>query len=222
MTIGQVLERVKPQFPALTISKIRFLENEGLLSPWRNPAGYRKYSLADIERLRYILAEQRDSYRPLKVILEQLRALDAGHEVDRVPTARLVADRGKTQLPATDHVSVRQLCDLTGTSKSDIEQFVQLGLINPDLSGYFATRCVHVVNLILALRRQGIAPRNLRVVRNSAERTADLIDQSVESMRARGRAGDIERARAQSQELAELTADLQREFLRLAIDKLSQ
>lgn len=222
MTIGQVLERVKPQFPALTISKIRFLEDEGLLSPWRNPSGYRKYSLADVERLRYILAEQRDSYRPLKVILEQLRALDAGHEVERTPTARVVADRGETRLPSTDHVSVRQLCDLTGTAKSDIEQFVQLGLISPDLGGYFATRCVRVVNLILTLRAQGIAPRNLRVVRNSAERTADLVDQSVESTRSRGRAGDKERARAQSQELAELTADLQREYLRIAIDRLSQ
>lgn len=222
MTIGQVLEIVKPHFPALTVSKIRFLENEGLLSPWRNAAGYRKYSAADVERLKYILAEQRDSYRPLKVILEQLTALDAGHEVERVPTARVVSEDGQTRLPASQHISVRQLCDLTGTSREDIEEFVRVGLITPDLGGYFPTRSIYAVNLILSLRTQGIAPRNLRSIRNSAERMADLIDQTVESTRARGRSGDIERARARSHELAELMADLQREFLRLSIEKLSQ
>lgn len=222
MTIGQVSERVQAEFPALTVSKIRFLEEEGLLSPYRSATGYRKYSDADMERLRYILAEQRDSYRPLRVIRDQLRALDAGHEVDRVPTAHVVSDHGKTRLPASDHVSVRQLCDLTGTSKSDIEEFTKLGLITPDLGGYFPTRCVHVVQLLLTLRKEGISPRNLRSVRRAAERNADIIDHSVAAIRARGRSGDVERARARSEELAEVTGQLHQEFLRLAVDKLAE
>ncbi|MDO5048327.1 MAG: MerR family transcriptional regulator [Actinomycetaceae bacterium] len=222
MTIGQVTEQVKTEFPAITVSKIRFLETEGLLSPYRSTTGYRKYSTADVERLRYILTEQRDSYRPLRVIRDQLRALDAGHEVERVPTARVVSDKGQTRLPSTDHISVRQLCDLTGTSKDDVEEFTKLGLLSPDLGGYFPTRSIRIVQHILTLRSEGIDPRNLRGVRQAAERHADIIDHSVSSIRARGRSGDVERARARSQELAEVTGELHREFLRLSIDRLAE
>jgi DNA-binding transcriptional MerR regulator len=221
MTIGQVTEQVKAEFPALTVSKIRFLETEGLISPYRNSTGYRKYSAADVERLRYILTEQRDSYRPLRVIRDQLRALDAGHEVERVPTARVVTDHGHTRLPSSDHISVRQLCDLTGTSKEDIEEFTKLGLLSPDLGGYFPTRSIRVVQYILELRSKGIDPRNLRGVRLAAERHADIVDHAVAPIRGRSRSGDVEKARARSQEFAEVTADLHREFLRLAVDRLA-
>ena len=126
MTIGQVTEQVKAEFPALTVSKIRFLETEGLISPYRNSTGYRKYSAADVERLRYILTEQRDSYRPLRVIRDQLRALDAGHEVERVPTARVVTDHGHNRLPSSDHISVRQLCDLPVLPKKILRSSLSL------------------------------------------------------------------------------------------------
>ena len=220
-SICQVTEQVKPEFPALTVSKIRYLESEGLLEPERTDSGYRKYSSADIERLRFILTEQRDSYRPLRVIREQLAALDAGHEIDRMPTARVVSDKGVTKVPSREHVSVRELCDLTGASKAEIEEFTTLGLLSPDLSGYFRTKSVKVVELLLQIRNEGISPRNLRTVRQAAERHADIIDTTVQPLRARGRASDIERARARSAEIAELTADLHREFLRMAIEKLS-
>ncbi|KGF02051.1 transcriptional regulator FtsR [Actinomyces sp. S4-C9] len=220
-SIGQVTEQVKPEFPALTVSKIRYLESEGLLEPERTDSGYRKYSSADIKRLRFILTEQRDSYRPLRVIREQLAALDAGHEIDRMPTARVVSDKGVTKVPSREHVSVRELCDLTGASKAEIEEFTTLGLLSPDLSGYFRAKSVKVVELLLQIRNEGISPRNLRTVRQAAERHADIIDTTVQPLRARGRASDIERARARSAEIAELTADLHREFLRMAIDKLS-
>ena len=83
LSIGQLVERLKAEFPAITQSKVRFLEDKGLVVPARTSAGYRKYSQADLERLRYVLASQRDSYSPLDVIRDQLRALDAGHEVSR-------------------------------------------------------------------------------------------------------------------------------------------
>ncbi len=78
MSIGTVLDRLRPDFPDVTISKIRFLEAEGLISPERTPSGYRRFSIADCERLRYVLTAQRDQYLPLKVIKEQLEAIDKG------------------------------------------------------------------------------------------------------------------------------------------------
>ena len=77
-SIGDVLKQLKPDFPDVTVSKIRFLESEGLITPRRSQSGYRRFSPEDIQRLRYILTHQRDNYLPLKVIKEQLDAMDAG------------------------------------------------------------------------------------------------------------------------------------------------
>ena len=102
MTIGDVLARLRADFPDITISKIRFLESEGLIEPDRTPSGYRKFSQADIERLRFILEAQRDRYLPLRVIKEQLDALDAGREpppVERAPRTLVAADTGRAAPP---------------------------------------------------------------------------------------------------------------------------
>jgi DNA-binding transcriptional MerR regulator len=80
MNIGEVLARLRPDFPDVTISKIRFLESEGLVEPQRTPSGYRKFDHDDVQRLRYVLAAQRDHYLPLKVIKDHLEALDRGLE----------------------------------------------------------------------------------------------------------------------------------------------
>ena len=102
MSIGEVLNRLRPDFPDVSISKIRFLEAEGLVEPERTPSGYRKFSLSDLERLRYILTQQRDRYYPLKVIREHLDAMERGLEP---PTAageaarapRVVARRARRE-----------------------------------------------------------------------------------------------------------------------------
>ena len=80
MNIGEVLDRLRPEFPGITIPKIRFLEDKGLIKPERTPAGYRKFSVEDVDRLRYVLLMQRDHYLPLKVIGEHLDAIDRGLE----------------------------------------------------------------------------------------------------------------------------------------------
>jgi len=85
LSIGEVLTRLRPEFPDVTISKIRFLETEGLVEPQRTPSGYRKFSTADLQRLRYVLAAQRDRYLPLKVIREHLEAIDRGLEPPELP-----------------------------------------------------------------------------------------------------------------------------------------
>ena len=96
LSIGAVLARLKPEFPDVSVSKIRFLESEGLVTPDRTPSGYRQFSAADVERLRYVLAAQRDHYLPLKVIKDQLDAIDRGLEpatpAPRLPRRLVSAD----------------------------------------------------------------------------------------------------------------------------------
>lgn len=222
LSIGQVVEALRLQFPAVTVSKVRFLEDQELVAPSRSASGYRKYSPADVERLRFVLTQQRDSYAPLRVIGDQLRALDAGHEVDPEPTARIVASEGHVVVPGNRRaLSTRDLVDLTGIDIETLERYVRLGLVTPDLGGYFPARCVQVVQLVVALESQGVDARVLRSVRNGAERSADLIDQAVSSQRSRSRAGDLERASARSTELGEVLADLHREMLRVSLSGLN-
>ena len=137
-SIGRVVESLRSEFPAVTLSKIRFLEDQGLVRPARTGAGYRKYSEADVERIRFVLTEQRDSFTPLRVIGEKLAALDAGHDPGPSRKAQVVASEGRvvsTQgrrfIPASD------LCDLTGVDVDTVTRYARLGLITPDLAGYF-------------------------------------------------------------------------------------
>lgn len=100
MSIGSVLDLLRPDFPDITISKIRFLESEGLISPERTPSGYRRFHVADVERLRFVLTAQRDQYLPLKVIKEQLEAIDSGAATLGVREARARAGAGPALAPA--------------------------------------------------------------------------------------------------------------------------
>src|SRR5689334_25254700 len=107
LTIGDVLAHLKVEFPDLTISKIRFLEGEGLVRPERTPSGYRKFSAGDVARLRYVLGQQRDHYLPLKVIKDQLDAIDRG----------LVPPGASTDSPRTAHVAVAAIQDNAPTAE---------------------------------------------------------------------------------------------------------
>ncbi|WP_405496427.1 MerR family transcriptional regulator [Nocardia sp. NBC_00511] len=106
MSIGSVLDLLRPDFPDITISKIRFLESEGLISPERTPSGYRRFHVADVERLRFVLTAQRDQYLPLKVIKEQLEAIDSGAATLGVREARARANAVGGVVPdSTDAVA---------------------------------------------------------------------------------------------------------------------
>lgn len=218
MAIGSVVKTLLREFPSITVSKIRFLEDKGLLRPHRSASGYRQYSLADIERIRYILTQQRDSYAPLRVINENLRALDAGYAADAPSRPRVVASEGRTvSIQGRSTVSVRELCDLTGVSREILVEYAQLGLITPDLGGHFPARTVQVVNIIGTLAANGVPPRNLRSMRGAAERSADLIEQVTVGKTRRDRPGDRERAKAQAREMADAFGALHTEFMRNAL-----
>lgn len=219
-SIGALVEIIKGEFPATTNSKIRFIEDKGLITPHRTGSGYRKYSRADVERIRFILGQQRDSYAPLRVIFDQLQALDAGHDAVPTRTARIVAADGKTVSPSTPTVNAREIMDLTGVSADQLEEYVRLGLIVPDLGGHFPARSVRVVTLLAQLGEAGIPARLLRSVRQGAERSADVIDQAVSSRENRHRPGEKERIRSQAMDLSEAFGELHQEFLSLATETL--
>ena len=222
LSIGRVVEELKEEFPAISLSKIRYLESEGLVNPARTGAGYRKYSAADVARLRYVLAEQRDSFTPLSVIRSQLDALDAGHTPSRRRVAQMVSSEGQTvSLGGRRAIPASDLADLTGVDNDALERYSRLGLITPDMAGYFPARCVQAVSAIARLECAGVDVRVLRAVRQGAERSADIIDQTVSSQRGRGRGADRERARARAVELGELFAELHRDLLTVAISALS-
>lgn len=222
LSIGHVAEELQRDFPALTVSKIRYLETEGLISPVRSGSGYRKYSQADIERLRFVLTRQRDSYSPLKVIGDELAALDAGQELDIPKIARIVASDGKVVAPShRPQISARELMDLTGVDRETLERYVKLGVLHPNLSGYFPARSVQIIPLLQTLESDGVDSRLLRSVQTAADRAADIVEVVVAPLRARGRSGDRERASARSTEMGEQMADLYREMLRSALARLS-
>lgn len=220
MAIGQVVKILAREFPATTLSKVRFLEEKGLVCPQRTAAGYRKYSAADVERIRFVLAKQRDSYAPLRVIGEELRALDAGVDVTPAPRARLVSSDGITVEAQGSHLTVRELAEITGCSRDQLESYVKVGLLSPDLSGRFPSSVVRLVRLINALVAGGIPARNLRAIRTSAERTADIIDQSIAPTRRRDRPGDRERVWSWAEEMATHAAALHEAFLRSTVEDL--
>lgn len=219
MTIGSVIAVLKPEFPAITISKIRFLEDQGLVTPQRTGSGYRKFSQADVSRLRYALSQQRDHYLPLKVIKEQLDALDSGEEPAEHRTARVITRDGALVVPAGGaRLNVRELSELTGTPSATIEELVASGVLVPDRYGRLSTHSIGIVTAVATLGEHGIDARHVRSMRQSADRVADLIGQVAAPMRSQTSTVARERAAAQTAELAESASALYGHFVRAAID----
>ena len=198
MNIGEVLDRLRPEFPTVTIPKIRFLEDKGLIKPERTPAGYRKFSAADVERLRYVLRMQRDHYLPLKVIGEHLAALDRGLDpppiepaVPTVPTVALAADG----LPSPEafrrrddlRLSRRELVKIAGISEEQLDQLEQYALISPRSgTGHYDTDALVIATTARELADFGFEPRHLRAFKTAADREVGLVEQVVAPLR-RGR-----------------------------------
>ena len=203
-TIGEVLAALRGDFPDVTISKLRYLESEQLVHPQRTPSGYRKFSTADIARLRYVLSAQRDQYLPLRVIKEHLDALDRGEDAPGAAAAEAgLGDRvGTAPLPAAEFAR------LAGLTEQQLADCVEFGLVSADSSGRHRPAELPVARAAAGLARHGIEPRHLRVYRTAAEREAALLEQLVapvlraRSDEARTRAGE------QLQELAALSAQL--------------
>ncbi|WP_291477399.1 MerR family transcriptional regulator [Corynebacterium sp.] len=199
-SIGDVLKQLQADFPDVTVSKIRFLEAEGLVTPQRSKSGYRRFSPEDISRLRYILANQRDSFLPLKVIKEQLEAMDSG-KVTPVDARRSVA--GTVTPEQFRQATVRRLtradvASRAGVEDSFIASLVKISLITPDAAGFFSVDDVDVVRIAAKMGEYGIDNRHLKTLATQAQRQADLVNQ-VAGPLAHGR---DENARERSAELS--------------------
>ena len=170
LTIGTVCRRLKAEFPDVSISKIRYLEDQGLLHPRRTQGGYLLFSEADVERLETILRLQRDEFLPLRVIREELEA-GTGKERRR----RRAAVNGMPE----DELDLDELCERAGIDTQRTRELEEFGLLEPRLEGgqrVYSETDVEVAAACEALARFGIAPRHLRAFRSSADRESGLLE----------------------------------------------
>mgnify|MGYP001943795632 FL=1 len=226
MSIGAALSILQREFPAASVSKIRFLEDQGLVSPRRTPSGYRTYSQADVERLRFVLAAQRDSFLPLKVIRQRLAELDAGDAAVPPPGARVVSEDGELVVtPSARRYSLEQLAEASRVPIEQIEVLVDAGVLVPDAGGKFPGALLPVAALAAELASHGIDARHLRAIRTAADRQVDLIEQVVAPV-ASVRSGPSSlgaRAKAQTMaaDLAGTLSELHTALLRAGADRLA-
>jgi len=179
--IGEVIAQLRAEFPDISVSKIRFLEAEGLIQPARSPSGYRKFGPADVDRLRYILTAQRDLYLPLRVIKDQL----------------------ESDQPAAGPMSRREVLDTTGIDERELAELEEFGLVRRSGRQY-PPEAVEAVQAIMALGQYGVQPRHLRVLRASVERETALIEQVVAPVLRQRSPGARERAATSAREIASL------------------
>jgi DNA-binding transcriptional MerR regulator len=188
LTIGEVLNELKDEFEDITISKIRFLESEGLIAPDRTESGYRKFSHDDVERLRYVLRTQRDRYLPLKVIKQELDRLDAGQPVQSPPpppppngsATRIQAEPPSSIVddePAEAELGMTELCEASGLDSRAVRALQDHGLLAEE--GRFDGDDLRIARAASALIEHGLEPRHLRMYRQFADREIALCEQLI-------------------------------------------
>ena len=179
MSIGEVLRRLREEFPDVSISKIRFLEAEGLVEPERTASGYRKFSNTDLERLRYVLGAQRDRYLPLRVIREHLDAMSRGlepptsaGEAPRAPVPTLVGPDAEATAPLPSlRLSREELLANSGLSESQLAELDAFGLVRAQPgSGQYDAAGLAIATVAAAMAGHGLEPRHLRVFKTAAGR----------------------------------------------------
>ncbi|WNZ13123.1 MerR family transcriptional regulator [Streptomyces sp. 11x1] len=226
VSIGTVLNALREEFPEVTISKIRFLESEGLIEPQRTPSGYRKFSAEDVERLGHVLRMQRDHYLPLKVIREYLEALERGEDV-RLPSVgrqrdvgdgeRLSELFGEPEETPAARIGRDELLAGAGIDEEQLAEWESYGLVAALPDGSYEAETLTVATLVVELGRFGIEPRHLRVMRAAADREAGLVDQVVAPLRLHRNPQTRAHAEDRTRELAGLTVKLHAALVRSAL-----
>ncbi|WP_369202129.1 MerR family transcriptional regulator [Streptomyces sp. PU-14G] len=218
MSIGAVLQALREEFPEVTVSKIRFLEAEGLVEPARTPAGYRKFRAEDVARLSHVLRMQRDHYLPLKVIREQLAGAADGTCPPAVPpssdepegagTARELAGP-----PAAVRLDREELLAAVSAAPDELAAWEEYGLLRAGQDGRYGHGELAAARLVAQLGRHGLEARHLRALKICADRQLDLAEQTVASLRRHPDARTRELADGRVRELAELSARLYAAFV---------
>lgn len=210
-TIGQVLSHLEESFPDLSASKIRFLEDRGLVFPQRTNTGYRKYSSEDIERLRIVLTLQRDQYLPLKVIKRKVDELERQGFPDRgaasdaedpeVPTVRARPENRR-------RYTIRELSRHTSVDLPMLRELINYGLIQEGEDGTFDEFAAQVTELCSQLTAHGLQPRHLRPFRAAADREVALVGQTIAPMASRRDERSREKASQTAREISALCTNL--------------
>jgi len=228
-SIGQVLDLLKGEFSDISISKIRFLESQGLIDPERNQSGYRKFTEADINRLRWVLEQQRDHFLPLKVIKERIdseafdeinaeRAFEDGYVGARSTDAQRPnpLDVGTVSVS----LSLDELAATSGLSHSKIMELQQFGLIEPFERGALAlydADAVIVARVAAGFLAHGLEPRHLRAYKSAAEREAGLLEQRIMPLVMQRTPQSLQQSQDVLAELINLGSELRRSLLRKAL-----
>ena len=219
-----MLAILRPDFPEISISKIRFLESEGLVAPQRAASGYRRYTDADVERLRYILSVQREHYVPLRVIREHLAQIDRGQSP---PTLGLVRSDGAAGLAAASpappppaprqplRLSRSELLEASGLTEAALAELERTQIVLPRRGTSHYTR--DALTLAIAARRlgeYGIDARHLRAFKMSADREVGLVEQAIAPhVRRAGGNRDV------SAEVTQLVISFHAALIRTAMDR---
>ncbi|MEV0383505.1 MerR family transcriptional regulator [Nonomuraea sp. NPDC050643] len=203
MSIGEVLALLQGEFPDVTISKIRFLEGEGLIEPERSPSGYRKFTHLHVEQLRFILTEQRDHYLPLRVIKDRMaesfgRPRALGHQPQEIRLSR-------AELLEAAEIDDETLCEL--------EDYGLLAAV----ARRYDEEALKVARTVGALARFGLHARHLRAVKAAAERECGLVEQTVAPILKRRAPGAIGEADEVARELSTLLLDLHASLVRTGV-----
>ena len=205
-TIGAVCERLREEFPDVSISKIRYLEDQGLLQPRRTRGGYRLFSEEDLERLATILRLQRDEFLPLRVIREELATPGAKERAKRRRPSGLTGHE--------DELDLEELCERAGITIARARELEEFGLLESRLEDgqrIYAESEADIAAACEALSRFGIDPRNLRAFRTAADRESSLLEAAIgpalrsrSAERRQAALGDLQQLAQSAQELADL------------------
>ena len=230
LSIGEVLEAIKVDFPDVSISKIRFLESEGLINPERTGSGYRKFYDPDVARLRYILSLQKEQFLPLRVIRERLAEADASGSIPAIESA---GDGSATSVPAKANGSAKKaparistdvqldrtgLSEASGLSDDELQGLEDFGLIAA--GDFYDGNDLAVANAARRLLDYGLEPRHLRMYRQWADREASFFEQIVAPMARRKDPSSQMKAAQSSQDLIGLSQQIRDAMLRTSMKQL--
>ncbi|UYM05142.1 transcriptional regulator FtsR [Solicola gregarius] len=234
MSIGDVLQELRSDFPDITVSKIRYLESEGLVEPERTPSGYRKFSTADVERLRYVLTMQRDRFYPLREIRKNLEAMDrgltpqSGSEDVGTPTVPKVVlsddgyPTGDSFRPSRHEIrlSRAELLEAAEIGTDLLDAMEQFGLMRPRASHqHYDGVDVAVAKTVGELAAYGVEPRHLRAFKTAADREVGLFEQIVSTQQRPGDPSATARAEETIRELAALSVRLHTTLVKHGLQK---
>jgi DNA-binding transcriptional MerR regulator len=203
-SIGEVITALRDEFPDISISKIRFLEANGLLNPARTSSGYRKFSVVDIEHLRYILRMQRDYFLPLRVIREHIDAMNRGLEP---PVVGDVAPKPPKVIVDVDEITSSSTAirltkdELIANCDNEIKfvnELIDYGIIRADASGFFSGTALNIAQKCASLAQFGLGPRHLKTIVTSASREVELFEPILKNSRS----GKNPLSKAQAEDLA--------------------